>query len=158
MRTLSFVAPSPRPQHHNIRRVSSVHRLVRVFESTGTTASRTNLIIFVSDIATTSSYSNVKLHLAAIKFYATANGYRVEQFRRLYLTVRGIKKSQGARFHKPKRLPVTPNLLRTIKNNLFGSSLRFHDKCMLWSAMTMAFFGLLRASEYVHLQKHVVLR
>ena len=40
------------------------------------------------------------------------------------------------------------NLLRTIKSNLFGLSLRFHDKCMLWSAMTMAFFGLLRASEY----------
>ena len=79
----------------------------RVFESTGTTASRTNLILFVSDIATTSPYNNVKLHLAEIKSYATANGYRIEQFRRLYLTVRVIKKSQGARFHKPKRLPIT---------------------------------------------------
>ncbi len=107
-----------------------------------------NLILFSSHLALTSSYNNVKLHLAAIKFVATANGYRVEQFRRLYLTVRGIKKAQGSRFRKPKRLPVTPDMLRRIKVNLFGSSLRFHDKCMLWAAMTTAFFGLLRASEY----------
>ena len=69
-------------------------------------------------------------------------------FPRLHLTVRGIRKSQGTRFRRAKRLPVTPNILRTIKYNLFRSYLRFHDKCMLWSAMTIAFFGLLRASEY----------
>jgi hypothetical protein len=107
-----------------------------------------NMILFASKLGTTSSVSNVNIHLAAVKFYALAHGYAVERMDRLYLVVRGIKKSHGNRYRKPLRIPVTPNMLKLIKFNMFNSSLRFEDKLMLCAAMVVAFFGLLRVSEY----------
>ena len=107
-----------------------------------------NLVLYASQIALHSSYSNVKLHLAAIKHFAVAHGYSLGQYDRLYLVMRGIRRNQGRRLSKPKRAPVTPGLLRRIKTNLFLSDHTYGDKCMLWSAITIAFFGLLRASEY----------
>ena len=94
------------------------------------------------------SYSSIKIHLAALKFYSLAHGYILGSLSRLYLVVRGIRKSQGARFKKPRRLPVTPDMLKLIKLNLFNSSVVFEDKVMIWAAMLTAFFGLLRVSEY----------
>ena len=108
----------------------------------------TTLVLYASQIALSSSYANVKLHLAAVKHYAITHGYKVGRYDRLYLVLRGIRKSQGRSYNKPKRIPATPNLLRKIKSNLFASNYAYGDKCVLWSPMTMAFFGLLRASEY----------
>ena len=106
-----------------------------------------NLILFVSQLAQRSSYNNIKKHLAALKFFATSHGYVTGNLKRLYLVVRGIRRSHGRKFVKARRLPVTPDLLRTIKYNLFNSSRKYEDKCMLWAAMVVAFFGLLRAAE-----------
>ena len=69
-------------------------------------------------------------------------------FNRLYLVIRGIKKSQGNRFHKVKRTPITPSILQVIRYHLFNSSRLFEDKLMLWAAMLCAFFGFMRVSEY----------
>ena len=112
-----------------------------------------NMILFASHIGTTSSYSNIKVHLAAIKYFAEIHGYTnhhqpLHTFKRLYLVLRGIKRSHGKRFAKQKRAPVTPNLLRMIKFKLFNSSKHYEDKCMIWSAMLVAFFGFLRVSEF----------
>ena len=60
----------------------------------------------------------------------------------------GIKMYQGNSFSKPKRTPVTPALLRKLGLGLFRSPLAIEDKLMLWAAMTAAFFGFLRVSEY----------
>ena len=62
--------------------------------------------------------------------------------------MRGIKRSQNNKFKKPKRLPITPNILKEIKLNLFNSSYVFQDKVMIWAAMMVAFFGFMRGSEY----------
>lgn len=107
-----------------------------------------NLVLFVSNLALTSSYGNIKKHLAALKFFSVAHNLPVGTFNRLYLVVRGIRKSQGPEFRRNKRLPVSPDMLRTIKFNLFNSSQRYEDKLMLWAAMVTAFFGFLRVSEY----------
>ena len=107
-----------------------------------------NLILYASKLGLTSSYSNIKKHLAALKFYSVAHGLSIGTFNRLYLVVRGIRKSQGPKYKKAKRLPVSPDMLRTIKFNLFNSSQRYEDKLMIWAAMVTAFFGFLRVSEY----------
>ena len=107
-----------------------------------------NLILFVSDLAQSSSYSNIKQHLAALRFFSVVHGYVTTKCNQLYLVLRGIKRSQGLKFKRPKRLPMTPSLLHTIKFNLFQSSYKYEDKCMMWAAMSIAFFGLLRVSEY----------
>ena len=113
------------------------------------------LILFATHIASFSSHSNVKVHLAAIKHNSIIDGQNVpfRDFERLYLLMRGIKRAQGRLHSVPKRLPITPHLLRIINTNLFNSSRRFEDKVMLWAAITTAFFGFLRVSEYTSARK-----
>ena len=62
--------------------------------------------------------------------------------------MRGIKKEQGNQHMRVKRTPITPDLLRIIKFNLFNSFTIYEDKLMLWAAKITAFFGFLRVSEY----------
>ena len=111
------------------------------------------MILFASQLAVSSSYSNVKVHLAAINFFADIHGYNpnnnsVNRLHRLYLVLRGIKRAQGNKYRRPKCAPITPLLLRAIRTNLFNSSTLYEDKIMLWAAMLTAFFGFLRVSEY----------
>ena len=49
------------------------------------------------------------------------------------------------------RLPITINLLRTLKRKLQQSHYSIAEQRMLWSAFTLAFYGFLRASEYLNL-------
>ena len=109
-----------------------------------------NMILFASELASSTSYKNIKVHLAAIKFYAQVHGYCASflSFNRLYLLLRGIKRMQGDKYNIKKRSPITPHMLEEIKFNLFNSSKIYEDKLMLWSAMLTAFFGFLRVSEY----------
>ena len=108
-----------------------------------------NLILFVSDLATKSFFANIKVHVSAIKFFSLINGYMsFQNYNRLYLTMRGIKGARKNKFKKPKRTPITLNILKEIKLNLFNSSYVFEDKLMIWGAMMLAFFGFLRVSEY----------
>ena len=113
------------------------------------------LILFATSLATYSSHSNVKVHLSAIQHHSTIHGHHApfQDFNRLYLLLRGIKRSQGRSHSLPKRLPITPSLLKIINQNLFNSSRMFEDKVMLWAAITTAFFGFLRISEYTTLRK-----
>ena len=85
-----------------------------------------NLILFASQLGSKSSHSNLKVHLSAIKYFAEIHGYAegevyIHSFRRLWLVVRGIKRCQGLKFSKPKRSPVTPDILRLIHFKLFNS-------------------------------------
>ena len=113
------------------------------------------LVLYATHIASYSSHSNVKLHMAAIKHFATVRGSYIDfrGFHRLYLVTRGIKRSHGKRFSLPKRSPITPDLLHIIHQNLFNSSKLYSDKLMIWAAITMAYFGFLRVSEYTSSHK-----
>ena len=117
--------------------------------------SQQTLILFATNLASYSSYQNVKLHMAAIKHFAIIRGFPTpfKEYHRLYLLLRGIKRSLGSSGSLPKRLPITPPLLRIINRNLFNSSRLYQDKIMLWAAITTAFFGFLRISEYTSPRK-----
>ena len=110
----------------------------------------TVLIWYATHTASFSSHANVKVHMAAIKHFSIVRGDSVQfrDFDRLYLVIRGIKRSQGTSRSLPKRLPITPSLLRVINQNLFNSLRLYEDKVMLWTAIITAFFGFLRISEY----------
>ena len=109
-----------------------------------------NVILFASELSSGSSCKNIKVHLAAIKFFSQIHGYTslFTSFNRLYLLLRGIKRRQGNKHRKPKRIPITTRMLEEIRFELFNSSKRYEDKLMLWVAMLTAFFGFLRVSEY----------
>lgn len=115
-----------------------------------------NLILFVTELSLTLSHGYIKSHLAAVNFFSHTNGYTTSfvPFKRLYLLLRGIKKYQGKKFKKEKRIPVTPEMLFSIKFNLFNSSLIYNNKLMIWAAMLTAFFGFLRVSEYTSPNVH----
>ena len=93
-----------------------------------------NLILFVSELALKSSFVNIKVHMSAIKFFTLVNGYAsFQNYNRLYLTMRGIKRTQRNKFYKPKCTPIMPNILKEIKLNLFNSSYLFEDRLMIWA-------------------------
>ena len=108
------------------------------------------LILFATDLAPKVAHSNISCHIAAIKYFAHVNGFYLDlaPFDRLYRLLRGIKRSQGSKFRKPPRVPITPPLLLSMGRNLWNSSYKFEDKIMLWAAMLTAFYGFLRVSEY----------
>ena len=93
--------------------------------------------------------------MAAINYFSHTKGYtpNINKFHRLYLLLRGIKRTQGKKFTKQKRAPITPAILRNINSNLFNSSKIYEDKIMLWTAILVAFFGFLRISEYTAIYK-----
>ena len=108
------------------------------------------LILFATSLSSHKSYKNINGHLAAVKFHAQVLGHDLDitPFSRLYRLLRGIKRTQGSKYKKPPRIPITPPLLLTLGQNLWNSSYHHRDKAMVWAAMTTAFYGFLRVSEY----------
>lgn len=50
-----------------------------------------------------------------------------------------------------KRLPITMNLMRRIKNRLLSDlTLSVYDKRLFWASFCLAFFGMMRASEFAN--------
>ena len=147
------IAPSTRRNYSSA--VDTYNRFCNQHQLTPFPPHEQTLILFATHIASFSSHSNVKLHLSGIKHHAIIHNYYIpfRDYLRLYLLMRGIKRSQGRSRSLPKRLPITPSLLRIIKDNLFNSSRLFEDKIMIWAAITTAFFGFLRISEYTSHKK-----
>lgn len=93
--------------------------------------------------------------MAAVKHFSRARGHAANfhLYHRLYLLLRGIKRAHGLRYSLPKRLPVTPTMLLSIRASIFSSFRPYQDKLMLWAALVSAFFGFLRVSEYTSTHK-----
>ena len=107
-------------------------------------------MLYVSQLSLHSSSSNIKTHLAAIKHYALLLGYhnQIPPLPRLYMLTRAIKRTNGKRYNKAKRLPITVSSLHKLKDYI-SSKFSKHNQTMLWAAFTTAFFGFLRSSEFV---------
>jgi len=67
----------------------------------------------------------------------------------LQLVCRGIRRLQGD--SHCTCLPITVNLLCTLKNQLSQSVYSYEEQRMLWAGFSMAFYGFLRASELTSL-------
>ena len=63
----------------------------------------------------------------------------------LHLLCRGIRRQQNC--SERTRLPITINLLRTLKSQLRSSQMSLLEQRLLWTAFTLSFYGFLRASE-----------
>ena len=59
-----------------------------------------------------------------------------------------MQRSQGPTHLKPKRLPLTVEMLEQLLRLLDSDPLSRHDRLMLKAALTFGFFGFLRVSEY----------
>jgi hypothetical protein len=107
-------------------------------------------MLFATSLHKRISYKSIKIYLAAIQYTTTIMGVsiRLTEMHRLYYTLLGIRRLQGSTFSRPPRSPFTLSLM-----NRFHSRLHiyhsYQDTQMLKAASLIAFFGLLRASEYL---------
>nr|XP_006813956.1 PREDICTED: uncharacterized protein LOC102807347 [Saccoglossus kowalevskii] len=108
-------------------------------------------ILFMTHLATSSlTYGTLKVYLAAIIRAHIEAGFTssIRDDLLLHFTMQGIKRHHGV----PNRvkLPITIALMRMLKNTVANHpTICDHDKAMLWSAFTLAFFGFLRVSEFI---------
>ena len=89
------------------------------------------------------SYSTVKVYYSAIKSYSITKGYGLpsERFYLLNMALRSLEiNSTGTR----KELPITSDVSEKIRLHMNNS----YNDTMLWAAMTLAHYGLLRSAEF----------
>ena len=94
------------------------------------------------------SYKTIKVYLAGIWLEHLERGLEdPTKDELLHLLCTGIKRSQGVQTRT--RLPITINVLKTLKSQLcHDSSFSALEKRLLWAAFTLAFYGFMRASEF----------
>ena len=105
--------------------------------------------LFCVSLARRVGYKSIKVYLSGVQLDSTLLGFpqQIKHMGRLHYVLRGIKIAQRALHIRPPRVPVTLINLRTILH-LLRLSYSSHDRDMLASAVLVAFFGLLRVSEY----------
>ena len=103
------------------------------------------LVYFATYMARSVRADTIKVYLAAIRYMHIVNGHNLDlkSFLRLQYVLKGIKRSQGN--SKFTRLPITLTHLKLFQLLLSNPSF---DNIMLWAALTLAFFGFLRVSEF----------
>lgn len=88
----------------------------------------------------------IKLRLSALRSMHLTLGYPdpLSHMPRVPLVLAGLRRRFGT---KERRMPVTPEMLTWLGEHLqFGRS---EEASLLWGALTLGFFFLLRASEYL---------
>lgn len=114
-------------------------------------ASEPHLCQFASHLANEHlCHSTIKCYLSAVRHLHIAEGVGdpcISSMTCLEQVLKGIKMVQARSPppSKPKRLPITPDLLRKMKQSWQGGDRQ--NSSMLWAASTLCFFGFFRAGE-----------
>ena len=108
------------------------------------------LMLFATSSHKSLAYKTFKVYLAGIQHFATIWNwpFKMLGMQRLYLTLRGIRRIQGNSFTRPLRAPITIPLLFRLHQYL-ADKFSLVNYLMLKAASLVAFFGLLRSSEYL---------
>ena len=104
---------------------------------------------FVVSLARRVGYRTLKVYLCGIQFASHVKGLPqlIIHMARLRIILRGIRKAQkGSHLRQPK-IPVSPNHIRRTLA-FIQSKYSARDGNMLSAAVLLAFFGMLRVSEY----------
>ena len=110
----------------------------------------TTLQRFVASSVYRLSYRTLKVYLAGIQYWSIMVGFDVSlaAMPRLYYLLRAVRRIQGNSFQRRTRLPITTSHLRLMFHRLEFLQYGSFQKVMFKAVITLAFFGLLRVSEY----------
>ena len=140
------VAPSTRQTYTS--GINSYLQFCSQFNITPYPASSLTLQFFCTHLAQHVSYKSIKVYLAGIRLAHLELGYSdPTSSEPLRLVVRGIRRLQGDSTSL-RRLPVTIDLLQTLKQQIRISNFSPVEQRLLWAAFTTAFYGFLRVSEF----------
>jgi hypothetical protein len=108
------------------------------------------LMLYVASAFQRLSFKTLKVYLAGIQYASIIKGYPLSLVRmhRLYYAVRGIRRIQGNSFSRPIRAPILLSHLGRLRC-FFNFQFAQPDNYMLEAASLIAFYGLLRSSEYL---------
>ena len=140
------VAPSTR---HTYRTgVKALQQFCKKINIAPFPASALTLCYFCCSLAQRMSHNAIKVYLAGIRLeHVERNLPDPTQDELLHLLYIGIRRSQGDK--RRTRLPITISILCLLKTQLRPqTSFSLLEKCLLWAAFTLAFYGFLRASEF----------
>ena len=104
---------------------------------------------YITNLARRVSYNTIKTYLAGIQYTSIMLGHNrnIAAMNILYYTLCDIRRVLGNK-QKPHRQPFTITHIRAIFTYLNRLPLHPRDKLLLRSAVTLAFFGFFRSSEY----------
>ena len=111
--------------------------------------------LFSTSLACRVGCKTIKAYLYGIQFHGSIRGYhhKITDMPRLGYILRGIPRTQGARHSRPRRRPITLTHIHTMYEHID----RIHhkdDAYMLKAAITVAYFGMRRVSEYTCTNAH----
>ena len=108
------------------------------------------LLFYVTHVSKSLAYGTIKSYLAGIQLMSIRFGYScaVSSMSQLYYLLRGVRRFYGQSRHRPKHLPFPVTDCYRFLSFLQSSNVCHQDRKMLWSAMTLAFFGLLGSTEF----------
>ena len=109
-----------------------------------------NLMLYVTHLSSSISYKSIKSYLSGLQFYALAHGQPCQIFKmqQLYYILRGIRRMQGSTFTRPSRLPISLAGCHQLLLWIRSTELNTCNRKMLWAAILLPFFGMLRSSEF----------
>ena len=104
----------------------------------------TVLTYFAVFLAQNVTPGTIKVYLAAVRYMHLIDGFDLpdNKFLRLQYILRGIKRVKGVT--KRIRLPITLGHLKNFYRLLHSHATLIHNECMIWAAISLAFFGFLR--------------
>ena len=93
------------------------------------------------------SYGTARVYLAAVSnLHSEAIYVNPADSADVTQALTGFKRLAGV--SHDSRLPITLDIMRLLKTNIYSSFLSGYDKDLFWSASTLAFFAFIRVGEF----------